>query len=161
MRRGGGKFCSVACRAAAVGVAGFHQGNRWKGGKRADLDNRYFRSSWEANWARYLNWLKSIGEVQSWFYESKTFEFTRIKRGGRFYTPDFLVINKNGTAEFHEIKGYMDKRSATKLRRMAKYYPEVKLILIDAPMYSSVARKVVGMIPNWERGQLTPKAVLA
>ena len=29
---------------------------RGKGGKRKDLDNVYFRNSWEANYARFLNY---------------------------------------------------------------------------------------------------------
>ena len=60
-----------------------------RGGKRADLANRYFRSSWEAKWARYLNWLASLHEIWGWEYEPQTFEFVEIKKGTRFYTPDF------------------------------------------------------------------------
>src|SRR5215471_1288173 len=61
------------------------------GGRRKDLDDRYFRSSWEANYARYLNFLKSRGEIHDWQYESNTFWFHKIKRGTRSYTPDFKV----------------------------------------------------------------------
>ena len=123
-----------------------------RGGKREDLDNRYFRSRWEANWARYLNWLKSLGDIQSWSYEPKTFEFTTIRRGSRFYTPDFLVINRNGTAEYHEVKGWMDPQSATKLKRMGKHFPHVKVVLVDQAAYRAVARTIAGAIPAWEKG---------
>jgi hypothetical protein len=123
---------------------------RGRGGRRDDLGGQYFRSSWEANWARYLNWLKSIGEIRSWEFESKTFEFKGIKRGSRFYTPDFLVTNKDGSQEYHEIKGYMDARSATKLKRMKKYHPTVKVVLIDKGAYVATASKVCGLIPGWE-----------
>jgi len=64
---------------------------KYKAGKRADLGNRFFRSKWEANYARYLEWMKNRGEITDWDYECDTFEFGRIKRGGRFYTPDFKV----------------------------------------------------------------------
>lgn len=121
-----------------------------KGGKRSDLGNVYFRSSWEANWARYLNWLMSIGEVLRWEFEPDTFEFP-VRRGSRFYTPDFKVFNKDGSVEYHEVKGWMDKRSATKLKRMAKYHPAIKLVLIDAKQYRAVARKIASLIPAWER----------
>jgi len=116
------------------------------------LGGLYVRSGWEANWARYLNWLVELGEIRSWEYECDTFEFEAIKRGSRFYTPDFKVVNKNGSIEYHEVKGYMDARSKTKLKRMAKYYPDVKLILIERDTYYDVAKKVGAMIPNWEGG---------
>lgn len=124
--------------------------SRSHGGKRDDLGGRYFRSAWEANWARYLSWLVSLGEVVSWEYEPETFEFVNIKRGVRFYTPDFKVVNRDGTVEYHEIKGWMDPKSATKLKRMAKYYPQVKVVLIDRDAYTAVARQVRRVIPNWE-----------
>lgn len=138
-----------------------HGGRRGRGGRRDDLGGTYFRSRWEANWARYLNWLKSLGEVQSWTFEPKTFEFTSVKRGGRFYTPDFLVINRDGRAEYHEIKGYMDPRSATKLKRMAKYFPQVKIILIDKAAYRDMAKKVAALLPGWETERLSTAQQIA
>ncbi|MBX9679000.1 MAG: DUF1064 domain-containing protein [Gemmataceae bacterium] len=123
---------------------------RGKGGRRADLENRYFRSSWEANYARYLNWLVSIGEIERWEYEVDTFEFSKIKRGTRFYTPDFKIHSKDGTCEYHEVKGWMDPISATKLKRMAKYYPGIKVVVIGRKYYQSLAKKVSGVVLNWE-----------
>ena len=122
---------------------------RGRGGKRSDLQDRYFRSSWEANWARYLNWLISIGEIEKWEFEVDTFEFP-VKRGSRFYLPDFKIFNKNGSIEYHEVKGWMDPVSATKIKRMAKYYPKVKLVIIDKSYYRSVAKKISSIIPGWE-----------
>ncbi len=126
-----------------------HKGTR--GGKRDDLGGIYFRSAWEANWARYLNWLQNLGEIRRWEYEPQTFEFHRIKRGSRFYTPDFLVENKDGSREYHEIKGYMTPEARTKLKRMSKYYPEVKIVLVDRKTYLPIARQMRGLIPGWER----------
>lgn len=121
-----------------------------RGGKRPDLDNRYFRSAWEANWARYLNWLVDIGEILAWEYEPDTFEFTKIKRGTRFYTPDFKVKEKNGSIIYYEIKGYMDKKSQTQLKRMRKYYSQITIKVIDSEAYYAVARSVKTFISNWE-----------
>lgn len=149
-----GRYCSMACvgrtRVGPRSVGEIY--SKTRGGRRADLGNKYFRSAWEANWARYLNWLQSLGEVLSWQFEPETFEFHKIRRGSRLYTPDFKVTNKDGSVEYHEIKGYMDPRSATKIRRMAKYYPLVKLIVIEKAAYRSVADKVSGLIEHWEYG---------
>ena len=120
-----------------------------KQGKREDLGGLYVRSSWEANYARYLNWLISIGEIDRWEYEPDEFEFTEIKRGTRFYLPDFKVFI-GAEVEYHEVKGWMDKKSKTKLKRMAKYYPEVRVIVIDGDAYRALARDVKRLVPNWE-----------
>ena len=120
------------------------------GSKRDDLGGLYVRSSWEANYARYLNWLISLGEILKWEYEADTFEFKKIKRGTRSYTPDFKIYNPNGSIEYHEVKGWMDQRSNTKLKHMKKYYPDVKVILIDKDIYCSIARQVKNLIPYWE-----------
>lgn len=153
-KRGGGKFCSVGCYSAARSQDpnSFPQtsGRRGRGGKREDLGGLFVRSSWEANYARYLNWLVELGEIESWEYEPETFEFEGIKRGTRFYTPDFKIHNKNGTVEWHEVKGYMDAKSRTKLKRMAKYYPDIKIVLVDKEVYYAIASKVKGIIPGWE-----------
>lgn len=98
----------------------------------------YFRSSWEINYARYLEWLLSKKEIEDWGYEIDTFWFEKIKRGVRSYLPDFKVFHNDGKIEYHEVKGYMDDKSKTKIKRMAKYYPKVKLIIIDKDSYKDI-----------------------
>jgi hypothetical protein len=146
---GVGRFCSMECKARHMSGRGRGR-YRGYGGKREDLGGQYFRSTWEANWARYLNWLVSVGDVLAWEFEPETFEFP-IKRGSKFYTPDFRVTNKDGTVEYHEIKGYMDQKSATKIRRFQKYYPEHRLIVVEADSYYAVARQIGHALEGWER----------
>lgn len=120
-----------------------------KGGKRADLDDQYFRSAWEANWARYLRWLVELGEIVKWEYEPKTFEFP-VRRGARFYTPDFCITEKDQSVRYEEIKGWMDPVSKTKLKRMAKYHPEIELRVISQKEYAVVSKMAKAIIPGWE-----------
>lgn len=110
----------------------------------------YFRSSWEANYARYLKWLVEMKKIAGWEYESRTFIFEGISRGTMSYTPDFKVIQSDGSHEWHEVKGWMDAKSATRLRRMEKYFPEEKVRVIDHAWFKDAARTVAGLIPNWE-----------
>jgi len=124
--------------------------NRCRGGKRDDLNGLYLRSSWEANYARFLNWRQEKGQIVKWEYETHTFEFP-VKRGSKFYTPDFKVYFHDGHHEYHEVKGYMDKESATKLKRMAIHHPEVILKLVDKKAYADLAKQFMAMIPNWEK----------
>lgn len=126
-------------------------GKAAKGGKRKDLDDVYFRSAWEANWARYLSFLVEQGNIKSWEYEPEEFWFEGIKRGrARSYKPDFKIFHNDGTICYHEVKGWMDQVSRTKLKRMGKYHPDVEVLVIGAGEYNEVKRKLSRVIPNWE-----------
>ncbi|RLD18718.1 MAG: hypothetical protein DRI69_09825 [Bacteroidetes bacterium] len=122
-----------------------------KQGRRADLGDTFFRSGWEANFARYLNFLQDAGDIHHWEYEPETFWFEAIKRGVRSYKPDFKVWDtEDSDPYFYEVKGWMDARSKTKLKRMAKYHPEVKVILFGRKEYNSLKKSLSSIIPNWE-----------
>jgi hypothetical protein len=97
----------------------------------------FFRSSWEYYYAIFLEKLKREGKIKEWFHEIKCFWFLQIKRGVRSYLPDFLIIHNDGSEEYSETKGFLDARSMTKLRRMAKYYPEVKIRLVDSTWFKA------------------------
>ncbi len=125
------------------------EAKKWKAGWRAIGGNYYFRSRWEANYARYLEWLRQIGVVTRWEYESETFWFEKIKRGVRSYKPDFKITWHDGKVEYHEVKGWMDPRSKTKLKRMAKYYPEITMRVIDAQWFKA-NKNLRGIVPGWE-----------
>lgn len=125
--------------------------SRGKQGKRVDLNNQYFRSAWEANYARYLRWLQGLGEIADWAYEPDTFIFETIKRGIRSYIPDFKIWEtQESTPYYVEIKGWMDKKSQTKLKRMQKFYPEIAVVLVDKHDYSKLAKQLSRMIVGWE-----------
>jgi hypothetical protein len=123
----------------------------WKAGWREIGGKRnYYRSRWEANYARYLQWLKEEGYIKEWKHEPETFWFEAIKRGVRSYLPDFRVWENDGSSALHEVKGWMDARSRTTLARMAKYHPQEKVVLIDGVQYRSIRSKMMHIIPNWE-----------
>lgn len=123
---------------------------RSNAGRREDL-GIYVRSTWEANVARLLILLQKNGDIYSWRYEprDKEFEFP-VKRGSKFYLPDFEVIEKEGDDPiFWEVKGFMDQKSRTKLKRMQKYFPDIKIVLIDKKAYRSLS-KWKSLVENWE-----------
>lgn len=109
-----------------------------------------FRSSWEANYARYLQLMVENGKIQKWEFEPETFWFDKIQRGCRSYLPDFKVWDEDGTFFFVEVKGWMDQKSATKLKRMETYYPETMLILVDANKMKHIEKSYSHLIPDWE-----------
>jgi len=120
-------------------------GWRVVGGKRI-----FFRSKAEHNYAVYLQFLLEQGEIKSWEHEPKTFWFLNIKRGVRSYLPDFLIVNRDGSEEYHEVKGWMDPKSRTKIKRMAKYYPDVVLRVIDSKWFKNNTKKL-SFLSGWEK----------
>lgn len=123
----------------------------WRAGWREiGRHRKYFRSQWEANYARYLEWLRLRGEIVDWEHEPKTFWFEGIRRGVCSYKPDFRVIEKDGTAVWHEVKGWMDDRSRVALNRIRKFYPDEVVILIDKDAYKAIKGKVMRFIEGWE-----------
>lgn len=107
----------------------------------------FARSSWELNYARFLQWRLVQGEIFAWEHEPKTFWFNKIKRGCVSYKPDFEVILPDLSNEFHEVKGWMDSRSRTVLKRMRIYYPTIKVVLIDSVRYKSIMKTCGKFLP--------------
>lgn len=139
---------------ARIAAGGMRSGyTRSAGGRRADLGDVYFRSAWEANYARYLNWRKARGDLASWEYEPRTFVFEKIKRGTRAYTPDFRLTFPDERVEWHEVKGWMDPKSKTRLARMSRYYPGEVVRVIDETWFRMAKRTgIAAMLPHWESG---------
>ena len=126
-------------------------GNIARGYYEINGKNLFFRSRWEANYALYLDWLKKRNEIKQWEYEADTFIFEGIKSGTQSYKPDFKVILNDGSVEYHEVKGWMTPKSKTQLKRMAKYHPNVKLILIDKCSYADIENKLGRMLGFYEK----------
>lgn len=87
-----------------------------KVGTRIDI-GFFVRSAWEANMVRFY---RKTGTC--FIYEPCEFEFVGLKRGNRFYKPDFY-LPKDGS--YVELKGFLDKQSLVKLKRLWQYHPDV------------------------------------
>lgn len=144
--------CSRSCAAKKNrgGRSRFSTGKA-KSGRAADLGDTFFRSSWERNYARYLNWLKARGKVRCWEYEPETFRFP-IKRGTKSYTPDFKVHLSDGSHIWVEVKGFMDDTSRIKLNRFRLHFPEEHhlLTLVDRTRYQQLVKDFAHRLPGWE-----------
>lgn len=125
---------------------------RFKMGKVTIGDKTFHcRSSWECNVAAYIQFLKENNQLKEWEYEPVTFWFLKIMRGVRSYKPDFRITRNDGTQFYIEVKGWMDPKSATKLKRMKKYHPDVHVQVIDVVRYTSI-KKGKNVYKGW--GQL-------
>ncbi len=121
-----------------------------KAGRRADLGDVYFRSKMEANVARWLTFLKAQGVIEGWKYEPLEFFFAAIKRGVRFYKPDFRVQETADSHYWIEVKGYLDQRSKTALKRMAKFYPGERVEVLTSKAYRQIVRDFAPLIQTME-----------
>jgi hypothetical protein len=114
------------------------------GGKR-----NFYKSRWEYRYALYLEFMKKYKHIIEWEHEPKTFWFEGIKRGTNNYKPDFKILFPSGNEEWHEVKGYMDSKSATKIKRMKKYYPDVILRIIDKNWFKENGPKLKMILKGW------------
>jgi hypothetical protein len=121
------------------------QGWRTIGGQKA-----FFRSKQEANYARWLEFQKQRNIIKDWQHEPKTFWFEGIKRGINNYTPDFMVTFPDDKIEWHEVKGWMDSRSKTKIKRFLKYHPTETLKVFGSKWYQAASKKLHRIIRDWE-----------
>lgn len=150
-----------------------------KRGYREDIPGIHFRSSWEANIYRYLKWLKSIGEMYHFEYETMTFWFKNISEiqhldlskhrgilkgrgilsGTVSYLIDFKAQDSKDSKPYYiEVKGQMTKESATKIKRFRKYYPDEELKIFDGKVYKGIEKDVGRLIPHWEFPKPTTKS---
>jgi len=95
-----------------------------KAGFRVDLGHSV-RSSWEANFARILNYLKLPYD-----YEKETFKLNEEDT----YTPDFYIKSKD---KYYEIKGY---ERNDKFLRFKNQYPDKNIIYVNEKFYNKLMK---------------------
>lgn len=115
---------------------------RGKQGFRQDL-GIYVRSSWEANFFRFLKYFRTKYE-----YEPKTFKlFNDNDELVYSYRPDGYLPEFN---LWIEIKGYMTEINKIKIALFRKNYPELDLCIIDKGKYEYIQKNYSHLINNWE-----------
>ena len=124
--------------------------HEYKKGIRKDLGLYNFRSSWEANVARFFN-LKGI----HWEYEPEFFRINDpVYPHIKYYLPDFKVKISKDCTYYVEVKGYMDRDSWVKIKNFRKDYcgtsSRVKLNVIGSSSYKKIEKLYSKKIPNWE-----------
>ncbi len=80
----------------------------------------------ERQYAEHLDFLKMMGELQLWRFESVKLRISEKC----FYTPDFLVMNQDGFIELHEVKGYWEGDARVKVKAASEMYPEFTFVAV-------------------------------
>ncbi len=107
----------------------------FKAGYRADIGH-FVRSSWEANFARILNY-----EHIDYEYEPERFDL-----GYTSYLPDFYLLEKD---IYIEIKGRDSKEDKDK-RIMCRKIHSVRIKVIKPDKYQELKNQYRYLVPDWE-----------
>lgn len=118
-----------------------------KGGYRIDLGH-YVRSSWEADYARVLNYLNVPYQ-----YEPKTFDLKRADGSKLTYTPDFYLPSEQ---RYVEIKGYMRAIDAEKIE-LVKVQHGIDLRVIQKSEFAELQFTYKNLV-DWECPKIPERA---
>jgi len=89
-----------------------------------------YKGQGERKWALYLQMLKELGAITDWWYESEIFHFKERYSMKHTYTLDFKVL-EDGQFVYYEYKNcYIKQKDVSRLRRMAKDFRDIKIILV-------------------------------
>jgi hypothetical protein len=125
------------------------QRQTYKGWYEIDGKRMYLKSNWEKRYCLYLSFMKKHNHIIDYWYEPDTFWFDGIKRGTNNYKPDWKVQFPSGNFEYYEVKGFFDAKSKTKIKRMAKYHPNIKLNIIDKAWFTNNGKILKKVIKDW------------
>lgn len=73
----------------------------------------------EAEYAQVLELRRQAGQIEWFKFEGITFKLADDTR----YTPDFAILNADGTMEMHEIKGRWMDDAKVKIKVAADLFP--------------------------------------
>lgn len=99
-----------------------------------------FRSTWEANFARILNYLNI-----NWKYESEWFDLKSDYFTGS-YCPDFILDDN----VIIEVKGFWDSYSRKKVKCFKANFKQYRLLTLDSDIMNSLCKLYSDKIENWE-----------
>lgn len=133
------KYCSIHCAITSIGSSPTSaKASRGKSGTRSDIDLvSNFHSRWEANMARWFNFLRV-----EWAYEPKSFDI-----GNQMYTPDFYLPEFD---TYVEVKNFWNEYASTRDSKFRKNFPELKLDVILKKEYEKIQGLFSEFIPAWE-----------
>jgi hypothetical protein len=138
---------------------------KWIKTKKVEALGLSFRSRWEANIARLLNWQVETKAIKSWSYEPRLFKFpdkqfkNRNSQRRPGFIIDFGVETLAGETVYYEVKGLWTGDADRKKSRMNEFYPDIIVIWIDEKEYHRVEEAYGDIVPGWEHSRRTGGAV--
>lgn len=86
----------------------------------------------EASYAQELDLRLKAKDIKSWIGDKKALRFQISLNGVKIctYTPDFLVINNDGTAEYIDVKGVRTTAFNLKWRLVKAQHPNFNFKIV-------------------------------
>ena len=81
----------------------------------------------EQAYAALLEERKKAGEIHHYQFEAMALKLAKLTT----YTPDFFIINADGTIEFVEIKGYWHQAGRIKIKVASEMHPWFKFTAVQ------------------------------
>lgn len=125
--------------------------------------NYRFRSQFEFEWACYLELIRRQGYIREWDYEPKRFDFWEFGYRNKpyEYTPDFLVIERNGDEVYQECKGMFETKDISRITRAKKHFGlTFDLVLQRFPKRSGKGAHLLAKVTQKVRRVIDGTAVL-
>lgn len=111
-----------------------------KSGIRSDLGH-HCRSTWEANYARYL-----VHQEIGYVFEPHRFE-VEVGPERLRYTPDFCLSD----GSWVEVKGFWRPHYLRKFEAFLDQYPSERIIVVGQAEYRLIKKEFSILIPEWEK----------
>lgn len=81
----------------------------------------------EAKYAQFLQEQKIAGEITLFKFES-----IKLRLADKtYYTPDFMVLDREGIITFHEVKGFWQDDARVKIKVAAEQFPEFGFVAVQ------------------------------
>ena len=81
----------------------------------------------EQAYAALLEQRKQAGEIHHYQFEAMALKLAKLTT----YTPDFFIINADGTIEFIEIKGFWHQAGRIKIKMAAELHPWFRFVAVQ------------------------------
>jgi len=81
----------------------------------------------EQAYAALLQSRKDAGEIHHYQFEAMALKLAKLTT----YTPDFFIINSDGTIEYHEVKGFWQGTGRVKIKVAAENHPWFRFVAVQ------------------------------
>lgn len=115
-------------------------------------------SNYEYDYALFLDYLYSSGDIAGWIRNTTQFYFSEPvpispknkERTVKSHRPDFIIFNKDGTYEIHEVKGWMNMKATKVDEQFRKDYPDLTYKIIGRDEILALQAEFKDKLWGWE-----------
>ena len=115
-------------------------------------------SNYEYDYALFLDYLYETNAIAGWVRNTTQFGFSEpVNVGVRYedkviksHRPDFIIFNKDGTYEIHEVKGWQNYRAKAVEAQFKKDYPELVYKIIGKDEILALQTEFKDKLWGWE-----------